>query len=202
MCKTVLLCMSVISGLFCGCYDGETECFGSSQFVSLNFLTTGKLDSVHFYLNEDRVCEGNIGVYYDQILCYQDSNAFLTAMIATESDTDKCILSDEKSIWKAVHCFVGKPSDGVNVGSAKIWLRIFYKNESSRVELPLESFGGSNVNIIAEHDTISWFAYDENPIRPYFDDYESPAASNRVGCHDGYCIATLPMADKDVCYDK
>ena len=98
--KTVLFCMSVICGLFWGCYDGETECFGSSQFVSLNFLTTGKLDSVHFYLNEDRVCDGNIGVYYDQILCYQDSNAFLTAMIATESDTDKCILSDKNQYGK------------------------------------------------------------------------------------------------------
>ena len=42
----------------------------------------------------------------------------------------------------------------------------------------------------------------DEEILSYFDDYESPAASNRVGCHDGYCIATLPMADKDVCYDK
>lgn len=37
---------------------------------------------------------------------------------------------------------------------------------------------------------------------PFSDNFKSPASSNRVGCYDGYCVAMLPMVDKDVCYDK
>ena len=64
-------------------------------------------------------------------------------------------------------------------------------------------FSSNNmINIIPESDTAEWFGYKENPIRPFFDVFDSPASSNRAGCYDGYCVATLPMADNDFCYDK
>lgn len=199
--KIFFILTTAICGLFCGCYDGETECYDSSQFVSLNFLTTDEFDSIQLYLNEKHICYGDVGVYYEQIIC-QNSEWFLTASIASEADIDKCVLSEKNPIWYGFHCFVGMPSDGIGVNSAKIRAQIFYKDENNWIEIPLNAWGGNYVNVIAESDTAQWFAYDENPVRPYFDDYDSPASSNRAGCYDGYCVATLPMTDKDVCYDK
>ena len=201
MSKIFLALTTAICGLFCGCYDGETECYDSRKFVSLNFLTTDGFDSIYFYLNENRVCYENIGVYYDWVLCRQDSNQFLTAMEVSESDISKCISSDEDPIWKGFHCFIGEPSDRVDVGIAKMRAQIFYKNEITWMETPLKSWGGDYVNIVAEHDTSRWFAYNDNPIRPYFDEFRSPASSNRAGCYDGYCVATLPIVKEEFCFD-
>lgn len=201
MSKIFLVLTTAICGLFGGCYDGEMECYDSNRFVSLNFLTTDEFDSIQLYLNEKHICYGDVGVYYEQIIC-QDTGRFLVATVVSEADVDKCVLSEENPIWYGFHCFVGKPSDGIDVNSAKIRAQIFYKDEKSWIETPLNTWGGNYVNVIAESDTTRWFTYDKNPVRPYFDDYDSPSSSNRVGCYDGYCVATLPMADKDVCYDK
>ena len=39
--------------LFWGCYEGEYECFSN---LRVNYITASDVDSVHFYLNSERVC--------------------------------------------------------------------------------------------------------------------------------------------------
>ena len=62
--------------------------------------------------------------------------------------------------------------------------------------------GGRHINIIPETDTTKWFGYDQNPIRPYFDEFNTPALSMRMGCNDNYCMVALPMTQKEICRDK
>ena len=97
MSKIFLVLTTAICGLFGGCYDGEMECYDSNRFVSLNFLTTDEFDSIQLYLNEKHICYGDVGVYYEQIIC-QDTGRFLVATVVSEADVDKCIDQLKKSL--------------------------------------------------------------------------------------------------------
>lgn len=43
-----------------------------------------------------------------------------------------------------------------------------------------------------------WFSYKDNHTKPEHEAFVNPALSNRMGCFDGYCVATLPMMIKKI----
>ena len=218
--------------LFASCYDGRFECFDSKEYVSVSFMSTSNVDSVQFYLNEQRICYGNTGVDEKYVMCKdstekipffvlpsseiipdscvlredrwicQKSSDFLSVMYPTEINLDNCVLSEEYPIWNGFHCLVGGPFGTINVDSGELSVHIFSQENRIKIKSSLISFAGNQINIIPEQDTTKWFSYVDNPIKPGHEAFESPATSNRMGCFDGYCVATLPMVEKVACRDK
>lgn len=188
--------------LGCVPYGEEQECFDVDRFVSLNFLTTDNIDSIHFYLNNQQVCYGNMGSFHETLICKKSSeNEYLSAEKVGEN-VGQCDTSANEPIWKGFHCFLGKPSDKIKIDSFNIDLKIYNPEGSAKIKIAQILSGGNIINIVSDRDSLQWFGYDDNPIRPFFDEFNSPSSSKRMGCFDGYCVATLPMVEKEVCYDK
>ena len=183
--------------LFWGCYEGDLECSESSHFVSLDVITTNNTDSVRFYINNMQVCYGNVGTYHEMTIC-DDSLATGYMVAVNDVENVKCVES-EKKIWQVFHCFIGELSD---VNADVLDLELFDSTNLENVSFSRIALGGLYINIIPEQDTAKWFGYKDNPIRPYFSEFNAPSVSTRMGCFDGYCIAALPMTEKKICWDK
>ena len=190
--KISIILFFMVIGVFLGCPTEELECTDSNNFVNLNVLTTDNVDSIHF----------NIGVFHNILIC-EDSSAkgYLSAIMADDAP-DECDTPNKKLIWKGFHCFIGNSSDHVDIDSSILSLEIFSSAGSSMINTSQVILGGRHINIIPETDTTKWFGYDQNPIRPYFDEFNTPALSMRMGCNNNYCMAALPMTQKEICRDK
>ena len=172
--KIYLALTTAICGLFCGCHEGiETKCYDSDQYVFLRIISTTHIDSAHFILNNQRVCEG--GLSKKEYLCNED----------------------DCPVWDVFSCGLG-PLENVDFDSSKMSIEVFIKGDINRIETDFTVMGGNNINVIPEQDSTKWFSYKENPLGQI---YGSPQLSNRVGCYDGYCVATLPIVKEEFCYD-
>lgn len=223
-----LILATAISGLFCGCYDGEMECYDSNQYVFLRIVSITNIDSVHFILNDQRVCNKETSIDQKWFLC-NDSTKKVPVYIQPSSDSvpsgcelraglwicmehndglrrlqsfeynpDNCVVSQAYPIWNGFFCEVG-PFDDVELGKSKLSLQVFSDEKEVRIETDYVVAGGYNVNIIPEQDSSMWFSYKENPL-DLIDNV--PDRTTRNGCYDGYCVATLPIVKEKFCYDK
>ncbi|MBR6449451.1 MAG: hypothetical protein IKS96_05845 [Fibrobacter sp.] len=132
----------------------------------------------------------------------QKTSDVMKLMLLSEVDLNTCDSSEEYPVWTGFDCLVNGSFDTVKVDSSKLRVNIFYKGHQSKIETDFVVMGGMQVNVIPEQDTTRWFGYKENPAIPQHEAFESPAKSNRKGCFEGYCVATFPIARKEVCYDK
>ena len=211
-----LVLATAICGLFCGCYyDGETDCFPPGANFYLN--STSDVDSVRFYLNSERICYERLiiedglctncakikGNLFENIRCRtsaeDESYSFLSF---GDEFIDSCVASEEFPIWKTFDCRINEKMYKKTIGSSKLKVHVFSSNRSEEIEIGIKIADGNHYNIIAEQDTAAWYSYTAVTLRDYFDYYGPADAWERIGCFDGYCVARLPMVDKDVCYDK
>jgi hypothetical protein len=123
-------------------------------------------------------------------------------MLLSEVNLNNCDQSEECPIWTGFDCLVNGAFDTVKVDSSKLSVNVFSDGHKTIIETDFVVLGGLQVNVIPEQDTTLWFGYKENPAIPQHEAFESPAKSNRNGCFEGYCVATFPIARKEVCYDK
>ena len=129
-----ILFFMVISSLL-GCQTEELECTDSNHFISLNVLTADNVDSIHFLLNNRNICHGNVGNFYNLLICGDSSvNGYLSA-IEIDDPSKKCEISDKKTIWKNFHCFIGNSSDEIDVDSSALSLEIFTATEKSTINI-------------------------------------------------------------------
>ena len=182
--KISLVLTTAFCGLFCGCYEGiETKCYDSNRYVFLKIISMTDIDSVHFFLNTRRVCV--VGLSENKYQC---------------DDSTLKVSENDCPVWNVFSCGLG-PLENVDFDSSKMSIEIFIKGDINNIETDFTVIGGNYINVIPEQDTAEWFGYEENPIRPFFDVFDSPASSNRGGCYDGYCVATLPIVKEEFCYD-
>ena len=171
----------LISLLFFGCYEGvKTECYDSNRYVFLKIISMTDIDSVHFFLNNRRVCV--VGLSENKYQC---------------DDSTLKVSENDCPVWNVFSCGLG-PLENVDFDSSKMSIEVFIKGDINRIETDFTVMGGNNINVIPEQDSTKWFSYKENPLGQI---YGSPQLSNRVGCYDGYCVATLPIVKEEFCYD-
>ena len=83
----------------------------------------------------------------------------------------------------------------------KVFLQILKDNELDLLNLDGLLIGKTLVFAISEQDTAWLFSYktslliDDNP------DYNF-SISSRLGCRDGYCFVSLPITEKELCFDR
>lgn len=202
--KCSLLAVLIVSCIL-GCYEDDGICYDSKRFVSLSIVSTSSIDSVHFFLNNQRICVGNTGIDQKMVMCKDKSRETSDAMrlmLLSEVNLNNCDRSEEYPIWTGFDCLVNGAFDTVKVDSSKLSVNVFSNGRKTIIETGFVVLGGLQVNVIPEQDTTRWFGYKENPAIPQHEAFESPAKSNRNGCFEGYCVATFPIARKEVCYDK
>ena len=177
----------------------ETECFDSDDFLSIRLITTANIDSVQFYLNEQYVCQGQTSANQKIILC-NDSTKRSPVYIQPTSQkiSDHCVVSESYPIWNVFLCGI-TPFDDVKPNSNELGIQIFFNDTTTHIKTGLITTGRTRINIVPEQDTTKWFSYDENPIDVTL---HSSDMSKRTGCFEGYCITTLPMTEKEFCYEK
>jgi hypothetical protein len=171
----------------------------------LSIVSTSSIDSVQFFLNNQRICVGNTGIDQKMVMCKDKSRETSDAMrlmLLSEVNLNNCDRSEEYPIWTGFDCLVNGAFDTVKVDSSKLSVNVFSNGRKTIIETDFVVLGGLQVNVIPEQDTTLWFGYKENPAIPQHEAFESPAKSNRNGCFEGYCVATFPIARKEVCYDK
>ena len=197
--KIFLALTTAICGLFCGCYDGETECFDTREYLIINVLSATNIDSAIININGSQKCYLNeIRLYVkreDEIFFYDDGINKKVVDIEHCDSAEKCLS------WQSAGCILGH-SDKIDVNANYVSVLLFDGLQEKNINIDKPLSGKKIINIIPASDTAEWFGYKENPIRPFFDVFDSPASSNRGGCYDGYCVATLPIVKEEFCYDK
>lgn len=186
--------------MFAGCSE-ESECSDSRRFLGLSILSSSDIDSVQFYLNNQRICYGNTGTRQKMVLCKDstESEYFKLIFFAGEN-LENCTVSEDNLIWYGFDCLVGGNSDSVDVDSSELSVKVFLGDSVKKIKTEMLVLGGRQLNIIPEKDTAKWFNYQDNPARPKHEAFESPAKSDRMGCFDDYCVAMIPIEAKEFCY--
>lgn len=186
-------------GLFWGCYDGETECFPR---VSLNFITSERIDSVQFYLNDERVCNGGKGFLSTDEICHSSLSADL--FDGLPKDSNKCLSSEEYLSWTNLECFIDEKEYRRSLSSFNLTLGIFSDKGIQKIEMDMTYHTKNRYIIISEQDTTKWYSYSEQSVVYVYDYYGSESTWERIGCYDGYCVAMKPYSEilKENCYDK
>ena len=199
----LLICFIALF-LFVSCYDGRFECIDSKEFVSINLMSTSNVDSMDVYLNDELICHSTYKELYVKLA---NEDFFSNVLIAESSsylykDVILCTPYENCPSWKSLGCFERKLNIDEDTISLNLTLHIFNVEKKDELNIRMSFPRGNQINIIPEQDTTKWFSYVDNPIKPGHEAFVSPATSNRMGCFDGYCVATLPMERKEFCYDK
>lgn len=202
--------IAIFFGLL-GCFKlnegGESECF---PYIRINFMSTSDIDSVQFYLNGEQVCieQAILDRYkclncekgmllYDVICRTSAADSFFSTLAVDES----CILSDDFPIWKTYECFIDEKEKN-DIDSSQLNIQVYSKKGMISIESNNSIRTGFHYNVISEQDTVHWYSYTKVSMRAYFDYYGPSESWKRIECFDGYCVASKPMARKEVCYDK
>lgn len=196
--------------LFWGCYEGEYECFSN---LRVNYITASDVDSVHFYLNSEQVClqkaafkeleceNCSKGMLLYSIDCKTSADNKNSINIDSEDGVQQCILSDDFPKWNVFECIVDE-KDKRDIDSSKLVL-VVYSEKMKKVIQPNIFFRtGKHYNIVSDQDTAKWYSYSRATRQYYYDYYGSSESWKRDECCEGMCVASLPMTEGKVCYDK
>lgn len=187
--------------IFCiiGCSE-ELVCVDSSHFALLSVVSTSNIDSVQFYLNNQRICYGKADKKW--VMCKDTAESLSDILVLkTPFDTkfDNCSISNENPMWTGFVCEI---RDSVNIDSSKLSVWIFSNEDTSKINPDFNVFGGLQINAVPERDSLKWFGYRNNPAIPNHEAFETPAVAERLGCFDGLCFSSMQSIVKEHCYDE
>ncbi len=195
------LCGIFVILVLAGCYWTEMECFSSDKFIRINFMSRDNFDSISFYLENRKVCTKGIGEAYRNIICRISSeNNYFSDMPFSNDSLRKCVLSEEFPLWHHFECTL-KKEEGRNY-SVNSTVYVFRNGKIDSLSIPVQLAGGNHFNIISEQDTASWYHYTEMTMKSYFDYFGPEMSWKRLGCFNGYCVASLPIVEEEYCFDK
>ena len=201
--------------LGCVPYEDPTECFPA---LRINFKSTSDVDSVHFYLNNELVCfekpidfEGRCkncleakGFMTENVICATSAEDSNYIFMSRDAEKEKqCFQSENFLKWVDYECFVSEKHYRKSLDSLTFQAQIF-SNESMKTIQPSIIFhSGNRYNIMLEQDSAQWLNHTHNVVDDVFFAYLDLAESWLwEGCSDGFCVATIPMREKEACYDK
>ena len=210
----LLICFIALF-LFVSCIpDEESICFPENLIY---FRTTSKIDSVHFFLNNEQICFQELifndglcencgklkGIFIEYTICQTSvDSGFLSTLPYNQNAVDVCLVSDDFPILTIFKCFIDEGRLKKTLDSSKLSLHVFSENVKKSIESKITIQSGLHYNIIAKEDTAKWYSYTQETLRYYFNYYGPSEGWERKDCFDGYCVATLPMVEKVACRDK
>ena len=210
----VLLCLILLCVAGCRTSD-PSECFSA---LRINFKSTSEIDSVHFYLNGERVCfetlvhsEGRCknclevkGLMSENVICEtltEDSD--YTVMSRNAEKEKQCTQSGNALKWVDYECFLSEKHYGKSLDSLVLQARVFSNETEMAIQPDIILRGGNRYNLMLEQDSAQWLGHARNVVDDvFFDFFDFTKTWQWEGCFDGFCVVTMPMVEKEVCYDK
>lgn len=198
----------VLVYMFLGCTEEGLECF---QKIRIDFKSTSKIDSVQFYLNNERICyesmpvnsgiceecENIKGISFNYIKCQVSKDK---EIFDYSSSLDSCFISENFPAWNIFECRIDERQYGKTLDSTKLTLYIYSENGKSN-EMNISLYGGNYYNVVSEQDTAKWFSYDEIVMNYNYDYFKFSALWRKIGCINENCAFYLQSDDAD-CYDR
>lgn len=162
-------------------------CFDTNQIVGIGVISKTRVEEVKVYTVDNILCESNHGLFFrknkDEKLYRYSSDTTVNSEQDDWFFSIGCWYYDEEMENKQVAFQITK-DDGINV-------------------LDLEGFlvGKTNVFVILEQDTAWLFSYSGSMVNDGGSSYNfSP--STRMGCRGGYCFVSLPIWEREVCFEE
>ena len=170
--------------------------------MSLNFITSERIDSVQFYLNDERVCDGEKGFLSSDEICHSSLSA--DYFVGLSRDSNKCLSSEEYISWTNLECFIDEKEYRKSLSSFNLTLDIFSDTGRQKIEMDMTYHSKRRYIIISEQDTTKWYSYSEQNTEYIYDYYGSESTWEGIECYEGYCVAMKPYSEilKENCYDK
>ena len=210
----LLICFIALF-LFVSCIpDEEYECFPAARIY---FNSTSKIDSVHFFLNNEQICfqeaiinndrcencEKLKGVPSKSIYCQTSvDSVFFSGLQYNKDAINNCLVSDDFPILTIFKCFIDEGRLKKTLDSSKLSLHVFSENVKKSIESKITIQSGLHYDIIAKEDTAKWYSYTQETLRYYFNYYGPSEGWERKDCFDGYCVVAHPRVEKVACRDK
>jgi len=200
----LLICF-IAAFLFVSCIpDEESICFPLNRIY---FRTTFKIDSVHFFLNNEQICfqevSINKGFFIEYTICQTSvDSGFLSTLPYNKDAIDNCLVSDDFPIWTIYECNINEREYGKTLDSSKLTLHLFSEDTKKSIESKITIQSGAQYNIIAEKDTAKWYSHTEETIRDYNEYHRLILGWNRIGCFNDFCIGEKALPSREACYSK
>ena len=120
--KIGLALATAFCGSFWGCYDGETECFDTREYLIINVLSATNIDSAIININGSQKC------YLNEIRLYvkrEDEKFFYDDGINKKvADIEHCDSAEKCLSWQSAGCILGH-SDKIDVNANYVSVLLF-----------------------------------------------------------------------------
>ena len=202
----LLLCF-IVAFLFVSCIPGEESiCFPENLIY---FRTTSKIDSVHFFLNNEQICFQEVimnngrcknckeikGIFIEYTICQTSvDSGFLSTLPYNQNAVDVCLVSDDFPIWTTYECTINEKLYGKTLDSSILSLHLFSENVIKSIESKITIQSGAQYNVIAEEDTAKWYSHTQETI--------DILKWNTIGCFNDFCIGEKALPSREACYSK
>ncbi|NLB63814.1 MAG: hypothetical protein GX801_06880 [Fibrobacter sp.] len=214
--KLLLIISSFAAILWLASCGEPLECYPASR---ISFLSTAHVDSVHFFLNEERICyeertffpdggwcancEEIKGIHYEGIACFvKDANALSGPKIYSIEYIEICRTQQEFCIWNAFSCDINEKQFGKSLDSKMLKLVVY--SGAEEVNITQVAFNSKNhYYIMPEVDGENCFNFSEETVIGLSNVYRTPDYFSTANCANGYCVSLNErFYDPKVCYSK
>ncbi|NLB63815.1 MAG: hypothetical protein GX801_06885 [Fibrobacter sp.] len=214
--KLLLIISSFIAILWLTSCGEQYECYPASR---ISFLSTAHVDSVHFFLNEERICYEERtfndqgwcencdiarGIRYEGVACHVLDGVGNNILKTYSIDyIEKCREQKESCIWNAFNCKIDEKLFGKSLDSKMLKLVVYSGTEE--VNITQIAFNSKNhYYIMPEVDGENCFNFPlYQPIEGYSNEYGTLDYFSRANCANGYCMSLNdPFIYREVCYEK
>jgi hypothetical protein len=155
----LLICFIALF-LFVSCIPGEESiCFPENLIY---FRTTSKIDSVHFFLNNEQICFQEVimnngrcknckeikGIFIEYTICQTSvDSGFLSTLPYNQNAVDVCLVSDDFPIWTTYECTINEKLYGKTLDSSILSLHLFSENVIKSIESKITIQSGAQYNV-------------------------------------------------------
>ena len=170
--------------------DPDTyNCIDSNQVAAISVISTTQVSDVRAYTDEKILCKSNTELFFkknkdDQFYHY--------------SYNDEEVDSEYEDWFVKLGCYI---KHNASLKSKDVFFQIKKANQLDEIKVDSLLKGKEHIFVISEQDTAWLFSFEISLLNDGDPDYNF-SISSKLGCHGGYCFVTLPISEKEFCFDK
>src|SRR5574344_795494 len=176
-------CLETADPDVCGNY------INTNQITAVSVISTTQINGVKAYTDNKVLCEN-----VNELLYRKKKDEQFYHYSYNEED-----VNPEYEDWFVeLGCYVKHDAD---IENKSVFFQFEENGKLNVLNIDSLLIGKTNVFAISERDTAWLFSYrsslsvDDDPDHNFTN-------SSRMGCRDGYCFVSLPMREKELCFDR
>ena len=166
-----------------------TTCINTNQIAGIGVISTTRVKKLTVYADAETLCSND----YELLYVKKKNEQFYHL-----SNIDSITNFKQDDWFVSMGCYI-KYHDDMNNKKNVLYI---LKGEEE-IELNIDGLleGEADLTIISERDTAWLFSY-RTSLMVNGNPYYNFSVSSRMGCRDGYCFVSLPITEKELCFDK